>query len=92
MATIDSREGDETFRGEIYLKVWWWNPKSSFWMLNTRIDRPHRLERVTSIAFSPGLRDRLALQLVTTGDDRIVKIWRLRTTTEKDGVVEGVPP
>jgi NET1-associated nuclear protein 1 (U3 small nucleolar RNA-associated protein 17) len=90
MATIDSREGDEAFRGEVYLKIWWWNTQTGFWILNTRIDRPHGLERVTSVAFSPEVKDRLALQLVTTGDDRAVKIWRLRTTTGKNGDVEGL--
>jgi NET1-associated nuclear protein 1 (U3 small nucleolar RNA-associated protein 17) len=57
--------------------------------LNTRIDRPHRLDRVTSVAFSPGFKDRLTLQLVTTGDDGTVKVWRIRTVTEKNGGVEG---
>jgi len=90
MATIDSREGDEAFRGEVYLKIWRWNTQTGFWILNTRIDRPHGLERVTSVAFSPEVKDRLALHLATTGNDRAVKIWRLRTTTEKNGDVEGL--
>ena len=90
MATIDSREGDEAFRGEVYLKIWWWNTRTGFWILNTRIDRPHGLERVTSVVFSPEVKDRLALQLVTTGGDRAVKMWRLRTTAEKNGNVEGL--
>jgi NET1-associated nuclear protein 1 (U3 small nucleolar RNA-associated protein 17) len=89
MATIDSREGDEAFRGEVYLKIWWWDFKTGFWILNTRIDRPHGLERVTSVAFSPEVKDRLTLLLVTTGDDRTVKVWRVRTTREKNGDVEG---
>jgi NET1-associated nuclear protein 1 (U3 small nucleolar RNA-associated protein 17) len=90
MATIDSRQGDEAFRGEVFLKVWWWNPKTEFWTLNTRIDRPHGLERVTSVAFSPEVKERLALQLATTGDDRAVKIWRLRSKREKNKDVEGL--
>jgi NET1-associated nuclear protein 1 (U3 small nucleolar RNA-associated protein 17) len=90
MATVDSREGDEAFRGEVYLKIWWWDPKTGFWILNTRIDRPHGLERVTSVAFSPEIKDRLAIQLVTTGDDQTIKVWRLRTMTEKNGHVEGL--
>ena len=89
MATIDSREGDEVFRGEVYLKIWQWNRNTGFWILNTRIDRPHGLKRVTSVAFSPEIRDRLALRLVTTGDDFNVKVWRLQTRTDKNDDTEG---
>lgn len=89
MATIDGRVGDDSFRGEVYLKIWWWDPKSGFWILNTRIDRPHGLERVTSIAFSPDVKNRLSLQLVTVGDDCTVRTWRLRTMTDKNSEIEG---
>jgi NET1-associated nuclear protein 1 (U3 small nucleolar RNA-associated protein 17) len=85
MATIDRREGDESFRGEIYLKIWWWDKKSAFWILNTRVDRPHGLNKVTSISFSPSD----DIQLVTTGEDRNVKTWRIRSTKDKKGNVEG---
>jgi NET1-associated nuclear protein 1 (U3 small nucleolar RNA-associated protein 17) len=84
MATIDRREGDESFRGEIYLKIWWWDKKSAFWILNTRVDRPHGLNKVTSISFSPSD----DIQLVTTGEDRNVKTWRIRSTKDKKGNVE----
>jgi NET1-associated nuclear protein 1 (U3 small nucleolar RNA-associated protein 17) len=86
MATIDRREGDESFRGEIYLKIWWWDKKSAFWILNTRVDRPHGLNKVTSISFSPSD----DIQLVTTGEDRNVKTWRIRSTKDKKGNVEGM--
>jgi len=89
MATIDGRDGDDAFRGEVYLKIWRWYQKTGTWILNTRVDRPHGLTRVTSIAFSPEVRDRLAVQLVTTGDDLNVKVWRLRTRANKNGDVEG---
>lgn len=84
MATIDRREGDESFRGEMYLKIWWWDKKSAFWILNTRVDRPHGLNKVTSISFSPSD----DIQLVTTGEDRNVKTWRIRSTKDKKGNVE----
>ena len=86
MATIDRREGDESFRGEIYLKIWWWDKKTAFWILNTRVDRPHGLNKVTSMSFNPSD----DIQLVTTGEDRNVKTWRIRSTKDKKGYVEGM--
>ncbi|KAG1864735.1 WD40-repeat-containing domain protein [Suillus subalutaceus] len=75
MATIDRREGND---------IWWWDKKSAFWILNTRVDRPHGLNKVTSISFSPSD----DIQLVTTGEDRNVKTWRIRSTKDKKGNVE----
>ncbi|KAI0068107.1 WD40 repeat-like protein [Artomyces pyxidatus] len=83
LATIDSRTGDESFRGEVYLKIWQWDKSSGFWILNTRVGRPHGLKKVTSTAFSPAARDATALLLVTTGEDGNVKSWRIRTLKEK---------
>ncbi|KAG6334532.1 hypothetical protein ID866_4548 [Astraeus odoratus] len=86
MATIDSREGDEYFRGEIYLKFWCWDKRNAFWILNTRIDRPHGLRKITSMSFSP---DSSNIQLVTTGADGNVKGWRIRAVKDKKGNQEG---
>jgi NET1-associated nuclear protein 1 (U3 small nucleolar RNA-associated protein 17) len=90
MATIDGRHGDEYFRGEVYLKIWWWDHKSKFWILNTRIDRPHGLMKVNTVSFSP-VKDPRLLQLVTSGLDGNVKTWRIRTTKQKGGQTEGGP-
>jgi NET1-associated nuclear protein 1 (U3 small nucleolar RNA-associated protein 17) len=90
MASIDSRDGDDTFRGEIYLKIWWWDRKTGYWILNTRIDRPHGLKKVTSLTFSPAAKGR-SLHLVTTGEDGNIKSWRTRTTKQKTGNSEGLP-
>lgn len=86
MATIDRREGDEAFRAEIYLKLWYWDKKTTFWILNTRIDRPHGLAKVTSLSFRPGMGDE---QVVTTGEDGNVKAWRIRRVRNKKGGEEG---
>lgn len=86
MATIDRREGDESFRGEIYLKFWYWDKKTTFWILNTRIDRPHGLAKITSLSFRPGSED---VQVVTTGEDGNVKAWRIRRSKNKKGNEEG---
>ncbi|KAF8260748.1 hypothetical protein EI94DRAFT_878515 [Lactarius quietus] len=82
LATVDSREGDEFFRGEVYLKVWRWESSVGQWILNTRIDRPHGLARVTSIVFSPN--DTFGgTFLVTSGEDGYLKSWRIRSMTDK---------
>ena len=88
MATVDSRIGGESFRPEVYLKIWWWDRKSGFWILNSRINRPHGLNEVTSISFSPVL-DRERMWFVTTGEDKQVKTWRLGTSVDRNGEVEG---
>ena len=88
MATVDSRIGDEGFRPEVYLKIWWWDRRSGFWILNSRINRPHGLNEVTSISFSPVLAKEKIL-LMTTGEDKQVKTWRLRTNVDRKGEVEG---
>ncbi|TRM66075.1 quinon protein alcohol dehydrogenase-like superfamily [Schizophyllum amplum] len=77
MATIDNRAGDDTFRGE-----------SSSWTLNTRIDRPHGQHGVTDLRFSPVPSSTQSLQLVTTGDDGFIKLWRISTVKSKDGPKE----
>ncbi|KAI5835962.1 WD40 repeat-like protein [Schizophyllum commune Tattone D] len=85
MATVDNRAGDDTFRGEVYLKMWAWDRKTSSWSLNTRIDRPHRQHRVTDVRFSPAASLEQPLQLVTTGEDGFIKLWRIRSVKNKDG-------
>ena len=89
MATVDTRENDGDFRAEIYLKLWVWNDKSAVWVLNTRIDKPHMDKKITSLEFSPGHAEDMPLQLVTTGEDGIVKVWRLRDQKLKTGEREG---
>lgn len=89
MASIDSREGDDDFRGESYLKLWWWDRKAGFWILNTRIDRPHGPHKITAVTFSPSSSDYQPLYLATTGNDGNAKTWRIRTTKSKTGVSEG---
>ncbi|KAI0274996.1 quinon protein alcohol dehydrogenase-like superfamily [Gloeopeniophorella convolvens] len=81
LATLDSREGDESFRGEVYLKIWRWEGSAGLWVLNTRIDRPHGTTKVNSVVFSPGSSNNTLL--VTSGDDGNVKSWRIRAVVDK---------
>ncbi|KAJ7161422.1 WD40 repeat-like protein [Mycena crocata] len=87
MATIDAREGDEDAHGESYLKIWWWDRALGLWTLNTRVDRPHGLEKVTHAAFSP-TSDGWPMFLVTTGADENMKTWRIREAKDKTGHTE----
>ncbi|KAI0686656.1 WD40 repeat-like protein [Cytidiella melzeri] len=88
LATLDTREGDHSFRGEVYLKLWSWDRKAGQWTLNTRIDRPHGLAKVTAISFRPRTRDDASLLLTTTGEDGQIKVWGVRTSTTKAGGTE----
>lgn len=90
MATVDEREGDDSFRAEVYMKIWQWDRKSGFWILNTRIDRPHGAKKVTGVAFRPGMRGSDDLLLATTGEDGNIKTWRVRSVTTKAEGLEGV--
>ncbi|KAF8973504.1 WD40-repeat-containing domain protein [Flammula alnicola] len=77
MATVDSREGDAGFRSEVYLKIWSWDTHQGNWILNTRIDRPHGIDKVTDVSFTPCVDESKYLHLVTTGNDGHIKVWRL---------------
>jgi NET1-associated nuclear protein 1 (U3 small nucleolar RNA-associated protein 17) len=89
MATIDRREEEDGFRGEIYLKFWFWDRSTAHWILNTRIDRPHGSNEVTAMTFSPEMHGNCDLNIVTTGKDGNVKIWRIQRSKNKAGHVEG---
>jgi WD40 repeat protein len=89
MATVDTRDSDGDFRMEVYLKFWSWDEKNASWTLNTRIDKPHADKAITSLASSPEQFDDIPLQLVTAGEDGIVKVWRLRSRKLKSGEIEG---
>ncbi|KAH9836956.1 WD40 repeat-like protein [Rhodofomes roseus] len=88
MATLDHRDPDGTFHGEVHLKIWWWDHKSEFWILNTRIERPHGLSRVSALAFRPRASGNDDLFLVTVGADGNIKSWGIRTAKQKSGNVE----
>lgn len=81
MATVDRRENEDDFSSEIYLKIWHW--ESNSWVLNTRIDRPHGTEPITTLSFSPG--SKTEPLLMTAGADGYVKLWRIRTVITKAG-------
>lgn len=83
MATIDSRDGDVGFHSEIYLKIWSWDENQENWVLNTRIDRPHGIAKVTDISFSPDVGIK-SVFLVTTGNDGRIKTWRLKRGSSTD--------
>ncbi|KAF8832075.1 hypothetical protein HHX47_DHR1001243 [Lentinula edodes] len=89
MASIDTRAPPEDFQGEVYLKIWHWDQRTSLWILNTRINRPHGLHKILAMSFSPRPRAGQESYLVTTGGDGAVKTWRLRSDREKSQGGEG---
>jgi len=89
MATVDVRDGNRDSRTEVYLKFWSWNTKTGVWTLNTRIDKPHGDKKISSVVFNPCQVDDMPLQMVTVGDDGIVKVWKVRSREMKNGEREG---
>ncbi|KAF7347703.1 S-adenosyl-L-methionine-dependent methyltransferase [Mycena venus] len=87
MATIDIREGDESTHGECYLKIWRWDRKAGFWILNTRVDRPHGHQIVLNAAFNPAPEGQPPF-LVTIGTDCNIKTFRVQTAKSKSGLSE----
>lgn len=92
MATVDTREGDDAPRPEVYLKIWQWDRKSGFWILNTRIDRPHGPNRLFNVAFRPAVRSQDDLMLASVGQDGNIKTWRIRSVKTKSEGTEGTSP
>ena len=90
LASVDCRDRDDGIRSESYLKIWRWDRTVDRWILNTRIDRPHGVQKVTCLAFSPSLRELHSIRLVSTGEDGDVKIWGLRTVKKGSGPMEGL--
>ena len=90
LATIDYREPTGPFHPEVHLKIWWWDHKSEFWILNTRIERPHALAKVSALAFRPRASEDDDLFLITVGGDGNIKSWGIRTQKVKSGLAEGM--
>ncbi|KAH9937268.1 WD40 repeat-like protein [Fomitopsis serialis] len=75
----DSGEWMATIDRQVHLKIWWWDHKSEFWILNTRIERPHGLSRANG-------NDEMFL--ITVGADGNIKSWGIRTVKQKSGNME----
>jgi NET1-associated nuclear protein 1 (U3 small nucleolar RNA-associated protein 17) len=88
MATIDQREGDESFRPEVYMKLWQWDAQTNMWSLHTRIDRPHGSESVTTVLFSPHKAGNNDIQLATVGRSKFIKTWRIQRRRDENGKFE----
>lgn len=88
MVTFDSRnlsddESEIEVVSESSLKFWRWNPVNRRYVLNTRIDRPHKGKRLTSMSFSPS-----SALLVTTASDGKVRTWHVASRKLKSGKQE----
>ena len=65
MPTLDGSDGD----GSSALKMWAWSDKDRRFVLNTRVDSPHKAA-VTALEFHPA-----RALLVTASTDRTFKLW-----------------
>jgi NET1-associated nuclear protein 1 (U3 small nucleolar RNA-associated protein 17) len=74
-------------RRESYLKFWLWNEEKGHWILETRIDAPHRANpntvanRILDLVSDPS-----GVGFATVGEDGSVRIWRPKTRY-KDGTM-----
>lgn len=90
----DSDESELTSRKsrlENYLKFWRWNEEQGYWMLETRIDMPHRSSaHPVNIATLDLVADPTSVGFATIGEDGFVRIWRPKTTFKNGTVRRGV--
>lgn len=85
MATVDVRDGEGSFRDEVYLKFWTWEASINQWILNTRIDKPHGQKKISALCFNPATQIAQAPQCVSIGEDGKIKVWRLKSTKTSSG-------
>lgn len=83
MATIDRRRGLGNYRigAEVALKIWEWKQDKGAgeFELNTRIDRPHDRDRVTSLSFAPRRVGQEKYVILTSGENGTLRTWGLET-------------
>ncbi|XP_054236967.1 WD repeat-containing protein 75 [Indicator indicator] len=82
LATVEERE--EVTDPELQLKLWFFNEETQSFKLNTRINTPHE-DHITDMCFREveELEDD-SLILVTTGKDRVFKVWLMVEDTDPE--------
>lgn len=81
---------DEPSTLESKLRFWLWNDEAKHWMLNSRIDEPHRPDSqancmsVLALASDPA-----ASRFATLGADSMVRFWTLKSKLKNGKVVRG---
>jgi len=92
-AFADGNEDMESTRRdrlESYLKIWLWNEIQGHWMLETRIDMPHRSDSdLTNTSVLDLVSDPSGLGFATIGEDGFVRIWRPKTRYGDGAVKRG---
>ncbi|KAB2580283.1 WD repeat containing protein [Lasiodiplodia theobromae] len=83
-------EEEQNARREVYLKFWLWNEEKSQWMLETRIDAPHKFTdkvisgRIFDLKYDPS-----STSFATVGEDGFVRVWAPKTRLHDGTVVRG---
>ncbi|KAJ3145997.1 WD repeat-containing protein 75 [Geranomyces variabilis] len=75
MITVDDRLDSTASMWESRLKFWNYKPDSATYVMNTRVDRPHK-GHVTGVAIS-GEKKSAVLRAATTGSDKYFRVWNL---------------
>ncbi|KAG8895691.1 hypothetical protein FRC01_012246, partial [Tulasnella sp. 417] len=80
LATVDGREASLDSSAAWYLKFWELRTtaKGDRYVLNTRIDLPHKYEQVVAVEFCKPASGSGLPKLATAGEDGTVKIWGAR--------------
>ncbi|NXX43852.1 WDR75 protein, partial [Tricholaema leucomelas] len=82
LATVEERE--EATNPELQLKLWFYDEKTQSFKLNTRINTPHE-DHITDMCFREiGELEDDSLILVTTGKDRVFKVWLMVEDTDPE--------
>ena len=86
----DSVEQIRKSHRESYLKFWLWNEEKGHWMLETRIDAPHRADLNVSANRTLDLvSDPSGVGFATVGEDGCIRIWRPKTRYKGGTVKRG---
>ncbi|KAL7752163.1 NET1-associated nuclear protein 1 [Sorochytrium milnesiophthora] len=83
LATVDSRThgGDKDF-SNVALRIWWFDASAQEYVLNTKVNAPHGMDKVHAVAFRAGVTWDDAM-LVTAGADGLFKIWEVYRAIER---------
>ena len=81
---------EQSRRREVFLKFWLWDEEASTWLLETRINHPHRcFERAEGgITFDLAVHPTRA-QFATVGEDCVARIWKPVPRLRDGTVVRG---
>ena len=86
----DQRRDERRIRREIYLKFWLLERRKEVWMLETRIDAPHRsADGLISGHILDLVADPTSTGFATIGEDQTVRVWSPKSRLRDGTIVRG---